>query len=64
MVDGSEHGGAQVLERLCDRLRFDGEAAAVLNKQIYRQKLDSIIDRKLKPNTVELLEGEKITGGA
>ena len=52
----------QVLERLCDRLRFDGEAAAALHKQLYRQKLESIIDPKLAPKSAELLEGQTITG--
>lgn len=43
---------AEVLGDLCDRLNFDGEAAAQLHKQLYREKLTSLVEKK------------KLTGGS
>lgn len=37
---------AEVLGQLCDRLNFDDEAAAQLHKQLYREKLTSIVEKK------------------
>lgn len=37
---------AEVLGELCDRLNFDGEAAAQLHKQLYREKLTSVLEDK------------------
>ena len=37
---------AQVLAELCERLNFDAEAAAALHRQLYRQKLDSLLEKK------------------
>ncbi|KAK9915263.1 hypothetical protein WJX75_006851 [Coccomyxa subellipsoidea] len=37
---------AEVLGDLCDRLNFDGEAAAQLHKQLYREKLTSLVEKK------------------
>ena len=34
-----------------------------MHKQLYRQKLESIIEPKLVPKTSELLEGQGISGG-
>ena len=37
---------AQVLEELCDKLNFDADAAAALHKQLYREKLMSVVADK------------------
>jgi hypothetical protein len=37
---------AQLLEGLCDRLNFDAEAAAALHKSLYRQKLETLLEKK------------------
>lgn len=37
---------ADVLAELCNRLNFDPDAAAALHKQLYRQKLDSLLEKK------------------
>lgn len=37
---------AEVLGQLCDRLNFDDEAAAQLHKQLYREKLSSLVEKK------------------
>lgn len=37
---------AEVLGDLCNRLQFDPDAAAALHKQLYRQKLDSLLEKK------------------
>ncbi|KAK9806692.1 hypothetical protein WJX73_008929 [Symbiochloris irregularis] len=52
---------AQVLERLCDQMQLDGEAAAALHKQMYRAKLDSLIEPKLVSKTAQLKPGEGLT---
>lgn len=53
----------QVLEAICDRLNFDAEAAAALHKQLYRQRLDSILGPKLvNGKGPEMIEGLGITG--
>ena len=39
---------AEVLEELCDELNFDADAAAALHKQLYREKLLSVVaDKKI-----------------
>ena len=39
---------AEVLEELCDKLNFDADAAAALHKQLYREKLTSVVaDKKI-----------------
>jgi hypothetical protein len=39
---------AEVLEELCDKLNFDPDAAAALHKQLYREKLLSVVaDKKI-----------------
>ena len=39
---------AEVLEELCDKLNFDADAAAALHKQLYREKLLSVVaDKKI-----------------
>ena len=53
----------QVLQRLCDKLRFDGEAAAALHKSLYRQKLESILEpKKASVTSLSLASGQNITG--
>ncbi len=42
---------AAVLQQLCERLKFNPEAASALHKSLYRQKMDSIRE-----------ENKKITG--
>ena len=37
---------ADVLAELCNRLNFDPDAASALHKQLYRQKLDSLLEKK------------------
>lgn len=37
---------AEVLGELCDRLNFDQDAAAQLHKQLYREKLASVVEDK------------------
>ncbi|CAL8468289.1 g7829 [Coccomyxa elongata] len=37
---------AEVLGQLCDRLNFDDEAAAQLHKQLYSEKLTSLVEKK------------------
>ena len=37
---------AEVLGQLCDRLNFDDEAASQLHKQLYREKLTSVAEKK------------------
>ena len=36
---------AEVLGELCDRLNFEDEAAAQLHKQLYREKLTSLVEK-------------------
>ncbi len=39
---------AQVLEELCDKLNFDPDAAGALHKQLYREKLMTVVaDKKI-----------------
>ena len=39
---------AEVLEELCDKLNFDADAAASLHKQLYREKLTTVVaDKKI-----------------
>lgn len=37
---------AEVLAGLCDKLGFDPDAASALHKQLYKQKLDSLLSKK------------------
>ena len=37
---------ADVLGDLCTRLNFDPESASALHKQLYRQKLDTLLEKK------------------
>lgn len=37
---------AEVLADLCDRLNFDPDAASALHRQLYRQKLDSLLEKQ------------------
>ena len=37
---------ADVLGDLCSRLNFDPESASALHKQLYRQKLDTLLEKK------------------
>ena len=39
---------AEILEELCDKLNFDPDAAAALHKQLYRERLTSVVaDKKI-----------------
>ena len=39
---------AAVLQQLCERLKFNPEAASALHKSLYRQKIDQILEEKKK----------------
>ena len=39
---------AAVLQQLCDKLKFNTEAASALHKSLYRQRLDSILEANKK----------------
>ena len=39
---------AAVLQQLCERLKFNPEAASALHKSLYRQKVDQILEEKKK----------------
>ena len=39
---------AAVLQQLCERLKFNPEAASALHKSLYRQKIDQILEQKKK----------------
>ncbi len=39
---------AEILEELCDKLNFDPDSAAALHKQLYRERLTSVVaDKKI-----------------
>lgn len=44
---------ADVLAELCNRLNFDPDAASALHKQLYRQKLDSLLEKKSLTGTAQ-----------
>lgn len=44
---------ADVLADLCNKLNFDPDAASALHKQLYRQKLDSLLEKKRLTGTAE-----------
>ena len=37
---------AEVLGSLCEKLNFDPDTAAALHRQLYRQKIDSLLEKK------------------
>ena len=37
-----------MLQQLCERLKFNPEAASALHKSLYRQKVDQILEEKKK----------------
>ena len=37
---------ADVLAEMCNSLNFDPDAASALHKQLYRQKIDSLLEKK------------------
>lgn len=37
---------AEILEELCDKLNFDPDSAGALHKQLYREKLMSVVTEK------------------
>lgn len=39
---------AQVLQQLCEQLKFNPEAAAALHRSLYRQRIDGILEEKKK----------------
>lgn len=39
---------ATILQQLCDRVRFKPEHAAVMHKNIYKQKIEGILDSDKK----------------
>ena len=43
---------AAVLDDLCTRLHFDVETAGALHRQLYRQKLDSLLEKKSLTGTI------------
>ena len=48
---------AEILEELCDKLNFDPDAAASLHKQLYRERLTSVVaDKKISGDLRSLLE--------
>lgn len=44
----SAESKATVLQKLCDRVRFKPELAALMHKNIYKQKVDSILAEEKK----------------
>ena len=54
---------AEVLEELCDNLNFDPDAAAALHKQLYRERLMSVVaDKKISGGLSSLLGSQTATG--
>ena len=48
---------AEILEELCDKLNFDPDAAASLHKQLYRERLTSVVADKKISGDLRLLHG-------
>ena len=52
---------AEILEELCDKLNFDPDAAAALHKQLYRERLMSVVaDKKVSGDLRSLRESHLI----
>ena len=54
---------AEILEELCDKLNFDPDAAASLHKQLYRERLTSVVaDKKISGDLCLLHESQVFIG--
>ena len=51
---------AEILEELCDKLNFDPDAAASLHKQLYRERLTSVVADKKISGDLRLLHESQL----